>query len=364
MAQPLASLSLDLDNKWSYMKTHGDRGWENFPSYLDEVVPRFLGVLQELGLRITVFVVGQDAARDSNRDSLSAISAAGHGIGNHSFHHEPWLHLYSARQIDDEISAAEEVIDAATGIVPSGFRGPGYSVSPAVIACLARRGYRYDASTLPTLIGPLSRSYYFVTARLNPDERRQRDRLFGGWTDGLRPLRPYWWRFNDATRSDQRLLEIPVTTLPVCRVPIHFSYLLFLRQFSRLAAWSYWHAAMNACGWMSVEPSLLLHPLDFLGGDEEPDLGFFPAMRMAGAEKRDFVRELLADFARRFRVVSLDEYAAIVAKRGNLKSVPLAGNSGVEPGTRSAEQNSIAPCSTLHTPRSRETTAGVEVIQQ
>ena len=38
--KPLASLSLDLDNKWSYMKTHGDAGWEALPSYLDACVPR------------------------------------------------------------------------------------------------------------------------------------------------------------------------------------------------------------------------------------------------------------------------------------------------------------------------------------
>src|SRR5437870_3333344 len=96
MPKPIASLSLDLDNKWSYLKTHGDGGWESYPSYLDRVVPRFLGLLDDVGLRVTVFVVGQDAARQSNYDSLAAISAAGHGIGNHSFHHEPWLHDYSA----------------------------------------------------------------------------------------------------------------------------------------------------------------------------------------------------------------------------------------------------------------------------
>jgi len=40
--KPIASLSLDLDNQWSYMKTHGDAGWELFPSYLDIVIPRVL----------------------------------------------------------------------------------------------------------------------------------------------------------------------------------------------------------------------------------------------------------------------------------------------------------------------------------
>ena len=30
-----------------------------------------------------------------NRAALRAIAAAGHEIGNHSFRHEPWLHLYT-----------------------------------------------------------------------------------------------------------------------------------------------------------------------------------------------------------------------------------------------------------------------------
>ena len=43
--KPTASLSLDLDNKWSYMKTHGDAGWESFPSYFDLLIPRVLRLL-------------------------------------------------------------------------------------------------------------------------------------------------------------------------------------------------------------------------------------------------------------------------------------------------------------------------------
>jgi hypothetical protein len=33
--KPAASISLDLDNLWSYLKTQGAPGWESFPSYLD-----------------------------------------------------------------------------------------------------------------------------------------------------------------------------------------------------------------------------------------------------------------------------------------------------------------------------------------
>src|SRR5205823_8395836 len=111
MPQPIASLSLDLDNKWSYLKTHGDRGWESFPSYLDTVVPRIVEMLRELELRVTVFVVGQDAALARNHAALALLGEAGHEIGNHSFQHEPWLSRYSDRQLDEELSSAERAIE-------------------------------------------------------------------------------------------------------------------------------------------------------------------------------------------------------------------------------------------------------------
>jgi peptidoglycan-N-acetylglucosamine deacetylase len=321
MPKPIASLSLDLDNKWSYLKTHGESGWDKFPSYFGVVVPRFLELFDELGLRVTVFVVGQDAARDENREPLSQIAAAGHEIGNHSFHHEPWLHLYSSAQIEDEIAAAEDAIFSATGVTPTGFRGPGYSLSPAVLGCLIRRGYRYDASTLPTLIGPLARAYYFFSARLSNEERRRRKRLFGSWTDGLQRLTPYWWQMADEENGrapQRRILEIPVTTLPVLRAPIHFSYLLFLYQHARTLAWAYWQLAMRACRLAGVAPSLLLHPLDLIGGDEERDLSFFPAMRLRTTEKRQLIRDFLADFAQRFDVLTLAEHAARVVTNEQL----------------------------------------------
>ena len=93
-SRPLAPLSLDLDNKWSYLKTHGDGSWRDWPSYFDVVVPRILSLLADRGLTITFFVVGTDAESPAHREHLQAITAAGHDIGSHSHLHEPWLHLY------------------------------------------------------------------------------------------------------------------------------------------------------------------------------------------------------------------------------------------------------------------------------
>ncbi|MDP1589770.1 MAG: polysaccharide deacetylase family protein, partial [Prosthecobacter sp.] len=113
--KPAASISLDLDNLWSYLKTQGAPGWESFPGYLDVVVPRILDLLERCGQRITFFIVGQDATIESNRAVLKQIADAGHEIANHSFMHEPWLHLYSREQLHEEIGGAEKAIAAVTG---------------------------------------------------------------------------------------------------------------------------------------------------------------------------------------------------------------------------------------------------------
>jgi peptidoglycan/xylan/chitin deacetylase (PgdA/CDA1 family) len=314
--KPLGSLSLDLDNEWAYIKTHGDPAWESFPSYLDLVVPRFLGVLERLGLRITVFVVGQDAALEKNRAALHSIAAAGHEIGNHSFHHEPWLQHYSAEQIETEIVSAGDAIADATGIRPRGFRGPGFSLSRSTLETLARHDYRYDCSTFPTYIGPLARAYYFMTAKLSPEERAKRKALFGSVSDGLRPLRTYTWDLGDRT-----LVEIPVTTFPILKIPIHFSYVLYIATLAGPLALPYFRAALLACRALRIAPSLLLHPLDFLDGDDVSSLAFFPAMKMPRERKLAVLVRALEIYRELFSIVPVGEHASAVERAGAARRI-------------------------------------------
>jgi peptidoglycan-N-acetylglucosamine deacetylase len=309
--RPLASLSLDLDNLWSYMKTHGDQGWQDFPSYLDLVVPRVLAFLEGRGVHITWFIVGQDAALERNRGALAAIVPAGHEVANHSFAHEPWLHLYEPSELEREVASAEEAIETATGQRPAGFRGPGYSLSTATLRVLRRRGYRYDASTFPTFLGPLARAYYFATAKLSAEQRAERAALFGGVRDGLRPTGPYWWDLPEGP-----LLEVPVTTLPGLKLPFHVSYLLYLAGYSPAAARSYFRLALRTCRAAGVQPSLLLHPLDFLGRDDLDALAFFPGMSQPAARKLMWLSGFLDDFERMFEVVPLGHHAE------SLRAVP------------------------------------------
>jgi hypothetical protein len=305
----IASLSLDLDNKWSYLKTHGEPSWQEYASYFGLVVPRILDFLAEREIRITFFIVGQDCKHNENREPLQAIADAGHEIGNHSFVHDSWLHLYTEDQIEVDVAGAEETIEQTTGVRPRGFRGPGFSVSPTVLRVLARRGYDYDASTLPTFTGPLARAYYLRSTCLSDEEKSRRALLYGGFRDGLRPLDPYYWQTEAGP-----LMEIPVTTLPVLKIPIHFSYLLYLAVFSPQAATAYFSFALRMCRVWRVAPSLLLHPTDFLDSEETPELSFFPAMSLPKEQKLRLLSRFIEELTRHFDVVTVGKHAEVATR--------------------------------------------------
>ncbi len=317
--QPLASLSLDLDNLWSYMKTHGDSGWEGYPSYLDIVVPRVLDILDELGLKITFFIVGRDAEREENRGALRAIVARGHEAGNHSYNHEPWLGANGKEVMQREITLAEEHIIAATGQRPMGFRGPGFSWSLHHLSILAERGYLFDASTLPTYLGPLARAYYFRTSNLSDEEKELRKDLYGNFRDGLRPVKPYRWLLP----GGRTILEIPVTTMPLVKAPFHLSYLLYLSRYSGSLARLYLQLAIGMCRLTGTSPSFLLHPLDLIGGDEVKEVSFFPGMDIAGSRKIELFKSVIHLLSRHYRVVSMNRHAGEILRNGNLRQVAL-----------------------------------------
>ena len=287
----MASLSLDLDNKWSYLKTRGDARWTALPSYLDTVVPRFLSVLQDLGLEATVFVVGQDAvlggiARRSSRWSRKDTKSVT----------IPFITIRGCTCIP---RAGRGGADGRRRSYRTVDRGATARVSRSRLQPLAtrigkpaRRGYQYDATTLPTFLGPLARQYYLLTAELDHKTAQRASTVIRNVERGFVAVRAYWWEFDAeaivSADAPSRLLEIPVTTMPLLRTPFHLSYLLYLRQYSASLAWTYWRLAMRLCSLRGVPPSLLLHPLDFLGGEDVTRINVLPGHEFAVADKSRF----------------------------------------------------------------------------
>ena len=304
----MASISLDLDDQWSYMKVHGDEGWDKFPSYLDVVLPITLDVLDKLDIKITFFIVGQDAAIEKNHAVLKTIVDRGHEVANHSFHHESWLKTYSKEKIEAEIVHAEEAILKATGKRTNMFRGPGFSWSNDLLEVLEKRNYIFDASLLPTYISPLMRKYYFWKSNLSKEEKESRKELFGSFKESFYPLKPYTWRF----KNKKTLLEIPVTTMPVFKIPFHQSYLLFISNISTGLMKFYLRFAIMMCKVTRTQPSYLLHPLDLIGKDVVPELAFFPGMNVLSPRKLQIFETTMTILKNNFELLPMGEFAARV----------------------------------------------------
>lgn len=313
--KPLACISLDLDNQWSYMKIHGDEGWDQYPSYFDIFVPHVLDVLDELELKITFFIVGKDTERIENRKFLKMITERGHEVGNHSYHHESWLQTYSYEKIEKEIREAEEAIEGATGQRTSGFRGPGFSWSKDLLKVLEKRGYNFDASTLPTYLGPLARMYYFSKSDLTKDEKKARKELFGKFSEGFRKLKPYKWDLG----AGKSILEIPVTTMPVIKMPFHLSYLIFLGNISMLLMRIYLGIAIGLCKFTKTPISFLLHPLDLIGGDQISQLAFFPGMNVRSDKKVKIFKQVIRRLSANYTIVDMSKFHHFLVSQKNIK---------------------------------------------
>jgi hypothetical protein len=105
---------------------------------------------------------------------------------------------------------------------------------------------------------------------------------------------------------------MPVTTFPIAKTPIHASYLLYLSTFSPAVGRVYWSSALAMCRAMGVQPSLLLHPLDFLSGEDVAELKFFPGMNMPIERKLELVSGFIKSYTDSFDVVTMREHATSV----------------------------------------------------
>ena len=247
------------------------------------------------------------------------LADAGHEIANHSFKHETWLHLYSRKELEDEIGKAHEILKEVTGKSPVGFRGPGFSWSPQVMDVLAEKGYVYDGSTLPTVIGPLARFYYFRTSGLSDQEKEDRKEIFGKFSDGFRRLKPYFWK----NKNGNKLLEIPVTTMPIFRIPFHLSYLIWLSGISTRLMKLYLLSAIHLCKWTGTQISFLLHPLDLIGGDQLTALNFFPGMKVSSERKIRLFKMVMKILGKHTTLVRMDEHVHCLLRESKVPEVPI-----------------------------------------
>jgi hypothetical protein len=182
---------------------------------------------------------------------------------------------------------------------------------------LEKRGYNFDASTLPTYLGPLARMYYFKKSDLSREEKKARKELFGKFSEGFRKLKPYKWNLG----NNKTITEIPVTTMPVFKIPFHLSYLIYIGNISKGLMKFYLNTAIRMCKLTNTPIRFLLHPLDLIGGDQITQLAFFPGMNVSSTKKVEIFKEVIICITKHYDFVSMGKHYNYISENIKLKEI-------------------------------------------
>jgi peptidoglycan-N-acetylglucosamine deacetylase len=300
-----AAVSVDLDGLRHYARIHGLKDSlldaKARSLHLTVGLPRLLALLKRLGLKATLFVVGEDVAGEG-AEVLREAAEAGHELASHSHTHPYALAQASAEAVEDELAHAEEALASVAGRRPVGFRAPGYTLSRAMLVALSRRGYLYDASVFPAAPYYLAKAAVLASMALlgRPSASRlDTPRVLLAPRGPYRPdvRRPY-------RRGAAPLLELPMAVTPLLRVP-------FFGTLLTTAPWGVVEGAYRAVARGSFL-SLELHAVDVLGvedGIPEPLARLQRDVRVARAEKERRLALVLGWLARDFLCSTLEEAA-------------------------------------------------------
>jgi peptidoglycan/xylan/chitin deacetylase (PgdA/CDA1 family) len=112
--------------------------------YVWSGLQRVAAVLDRYGRRATFYVPG--ATIDENPAACEELLAAGHEVAHHGYHHLPTTGLDAAGE-RDELERGIEAL-ARIGAAPSGYRSPGWELTPTTLALLPDLGFRWDSSLM------------------------------------------------------------------------------------------------------------------------------------------------------------------------------------------------------------------------
>jgi len=92
---------------------------------------------------------------------------------------------------------------------------------------LEDRGYVYDSSLLPIYWGPLLKKIKFHGLKI-----KRNDHYLGRCLYGFAPNYPYHPSYKSLRwHGHMKILEVPITAMPLCRIPFHTSFLFALAHF-------------------------------------------------------------------------------------------------------------------------------------
>jgi len=180
--------------------------WPHLPSRVEANMERILALFDDKGIKGTFFTLGWIAERYPAL--VRSIVDQGHELASHGWQHVR-VHHQDSRAFNDDVVRTRKLLEDISGVLVKGYRAASYSIGRQnlwALDALAEAGYQYSSS-----IVPIAHDLYGIPGA---------------------PRFPFW-------AADNRLLEIPISTVPIAGRNINCGgggwFRLFPYGFSRWA---------------------------------------------------------------------------------------------------------------------------------
>ena len=244
----MINLHVDVDNLWVYEKEFDIRINKDQEQIYSQALPVLLNLLNKSQSKATFMIVGKDLKLKACQVFCRKAIAEGHEIANHSFDHPISFGTMSYEQKKQQIFKTHQRIAEVCGIKPVGFRGPGYYQDKEIITILQKLNYQYDASVIPGFAQILMSMYAYIKGGEN------RHKTFGRLNYILDQEHPHIVK---GLNPNNKLLELPISVLPILRLPMHTTFAYFLGSWYRKLILNY----------LKSKPKYMLylfHAIDFV----------------------------------------------------------------------------------------------------
>lgn len=307
-----ANISVDFESIYHYSVTLGLDHPDRDDAGYERIAERFLELFDELGVRATFFMVGDDIRLQKLRPAVvRRMADAGHELANHTLTHPHNLsHLPRARK-EEEIRCTGRLLEDITGQRVVGFRAPCLDVDEEIVEILEENGYWYESSVLPFYLKQVQELAYGVITR-------GQFRSTGAWQNSFAPGNPYAPAAGKLhARGSRRITEVPIATVPGVRFPFYSTIHFALGRASFDASYALVRRGRSA---FTYE----LHSIDLAGCDEDglsaryPGIERHPCLKHTVKENTAFLRYAIGRFKQDYTLTTMRDMVRAVRPDANL----------------------------------------------
>lgn len=160
------SFHIDIDSPKSLLEFWGIKTKLDehlLDKFYKSSMERVLELFHNCGIKASFFVVGEELKKSSiARDFIKKAYIDGHEIANHTFSHPLGFTNFEKKEITNEIVECSKIIKEITGVVPVGFRSPGYDMNSLILDVLEELSFLYDSSAFYTILKPFIKCYHNI----------------------------------------------------------------------------------------------------------------------------------------------------------------------------------------------------------